>query len=425
MLPDILQRKEPKDWTYTDLQLVIGCEESIGLEIKSDLPLKKDASGWRKSKKLHPSEKEGLGKEIVAFANSYGGDLLIGFEESNDNPKRAINFASKINAVDDLIDQLKRSFAASIEPPLVGLQLVAIKENSDDDDGYILIRVPDSLSKPHGMRSPPPSYLRRDDRSEPMGIRDMQDRFFEAQTSRQRIESEIAFFSIPNTISDIKLNSVCASLTLIPKSTVDTHDILAVIQSNDYQKFRPNTDSKTNASLLSTPSASDWKPYAFGIKAHRKIEYTTRPSLANWVIKDNGTINAHGYRMGDPIKDISDGIYDIQVFPFWISCVARELLQLQTSLIRQMEWPAIDWFFICEFQTSHNQTYVNTDPGWSEFEKIDFIKPVTLNPIRVRNAFDSEGVDLIEQKISSLFGINHSIYNKVMSFIPDKEEGSV
>lgn len=128
MLSDHLRTKPLREWTYEDFTSIKDAEESIGLELKSDLPLNKDARGWRTAGKLHKSERDGIAKEIVALANSYGGELLIGINESEDHPKRAAGPADKLLNVDKLVDELKRSLSALIDPPIAGLEIQAIKK---------------------------------------------------------------------------------------------------------------------------------------------------------------------------------------------------------------------------------------------------------------------------------------------------------
>ena len=72
------------DLSYLHRLIEDQTEESVSLEFKEDLPLAEGARGWRHSTRLHRSEVAGLAKEIVSFANTYGGRVLVGIEEASD-----------------------------------------------------------------------------------------------------------------------------------------------------------------------------------------------------------------------------------------------------------------------------------------------------------------------------------------------------
>ena len=97
--------------TLADLATLIDLEapETDILELKSALPLKKDAKGWGDGK-LHDSERDGLLQEIVAFANTRGGRIFVGIAESSDHPKRASKLAPPIPRLADLVERLGDAF---------------------------------------------------------------------------------------------------------------------------------------------------------------------------------------------------------------------------------------------------------------------------------------------------------------------------
>ncbi|MFN7056255.1 MAG: helix-turn-helix domain-containing protein [Hyphomonas sp.] len=142
--------------------------EDVTFEIKEALPLSNGAKGWAATSKLHASERDGIAKEVVAFANTRGGILVVGIEESDYAPKRAQRLATEIPNVAELADRLSQALNASIDPPLRGLQVQAIPVTGPA--GFLVIKVPLSNLAPHGFGTPALSYVRKQDRSEPMSM---------------------------------------------------------------------------------------------------------------------------------------------------------------------------------------------------------------------------------------------------------------
>src|SRR6266446_2469531 len=63
--------------------------------------------------------RDDIAKEVVAFANAYGGIVIVGMDETADNPKRAkAIFSPQIPRVVDCAEQLTRALRAVIDPPL-------------------------------------------------------------------------------------------------------------------------------------------------------------------------------------------------------------------------------------------------------------------------------------------------------------------
>src|SRR4029077_17329092 len=69
-----------------------GVYESQTIEFKGDLPGDGGrADAWNAGGKVSPSARDGLLREIVAFANAQGGTLVLGIEETKEKPPRAKN----------------------------------------------------------------------------------------------------------------------------------------------------------------------------------------------------------------------------------------------------------------------------------------------------------------------------------------------
>ena len=63
-----------------------GLPEDATTEFKETVP----GGGWAASQELNKEGRDGLIKELVAFANAFGGTLYVGVDESANDPKRSI-----------------------------------------------------------------------------------------------------------------------------------------------------------------------------------------------------------------------------------------------------------------------------------------------------------------------------------------------
>jgi predicted HTH transcriptional regulator len=195
MLPSDLVSKPLYEWSADDLNQIVEkrSEESQFLEFKEYMPRDRGSLGWNFNGTLHANERDGLAKEIVAFANANGGHLIVGIKETEEKPSRAEKLGDINTNVAELAERLRSSLNSVIDPPINGLRIQPISA-TDTGDGYLVIQVPQSIHAPHGFGRPPVAYVRRADRSEPMTMRDIQNVFWEARTRKERVEGEIAAF---------------------------------------------------------------------------------------------------------------------------------------------------------------------------------------------------------------------------------------
>jgi hypothetical protein len=184
---------------FTDiLDLVTThAEEGIRLEFKEAL----SAPDGRQDRWMVDQSNVGriarddIAKEIVAFANAYGGVIVVGIVETDDHPKRAKQLAApQIPRVADCADRLARALRSVVDPPLPMLEVRGIP-SSTNGDGVIMIRIGSSPSAPHGFGTPPMTYVRHGSESAPLSMRELQSMFFERRTRLERIESRRSGFS--------------------------------------------------------------------------------------------------------------------------------------------------------------------------------------------------------------------------------------
>jgi len=162
-----------------------------------------------------------LFKEIVAFANTLGGHLVLGIEETKSKPPTAVEIRP-IPRCHDLAERLSRS-AHAIDPPIRGLLIGGI-EVAADGSGVVVFRIPESSAAPH--RAPDlHAYVRRDTESTPMSMREIQDVTLATRARGERIEARFQeashkFSALFGGTKGKAVSAVGYRITAIPATTL-------------------------------------------------------------------------------------------------------------------------------------------------------------------------------------------------------------
>ena len=178
-----------------DIQSLIDSEVPEGqhIEFKGTLPAEDGSvDPW-----IRTEGKKGIGKyarnclleEVVAFANSYGGALILGIEESGSEPPVAI----AINAIPhcaDLVSRLRQAFRDCVEPQIPQVEIFSVEIK--DDEGVIVIRVGQSRLAPHRVTPTHSCPIRRADRCEEMTMREIQDMTLNMSRGLERLNGQFA-----------------------------------------------------------------------------------------------------------------------------------------------------------------------------------------------------------------------------------------
>lgn len=176
-----------------DIQSLIDSEVPEGeqIEFKKELPGERGTPDpWGNGEnKIGNHAKDTILKEIVAFANAYGGVLIIGIEESDEKPAVAAKI-SPIPRCNDLADRLKLVFRDRVEPQLTRLDIVGVP--IEDESGVVVIRVGRSRLAPHRVTKTRICPVRRADRSEEMTMREIQDMTLNVSRGRERLERRLS-----------------------------------------------------------------------------------------------------------------------------------------------------------------------------------------------------------------------------------------
>ena len=216
--------------TIADIQSLIDEEVPEGeqIDFKRELPAAKGKiDRWMtRGDDIGDYAKREILEEVVAFANAYGGVLLIGIEESKTKP----SVATKISPVPrcaDLAERLKHVFRDCVDPKFVRVDIdrILAKDRCECKDecgcGVVIIRVGKSRLAPHQVRFQKTRIctIRRADRCDEMTMGEIQNmtlnvsRGLELLDKRlsersERFQEEFSRLSNPQSALGIRLTAV-------------------------------------------------------------------------------------------------------------------------------------------------------------------------------------------------------------------------
>lgn len=161
----------------TDIRRVVNEQRQEGpeLEFKKSLPARKNGGldPWITNQdSVGDYARNQIIEEVIAFANTYGGILIIGIDETVEKPPRAAEICALPKCA-DLAERLRLQCRDCIEPEIPQLQVTGVRTN-DDDSGVVVFHVPRSRAGPHRHTITRECYSRHADRSEKMIMRDIQ-----------------------------------------------------------------------------------------------------------------------------------------------------------------------------------------------------------------------------------------------------------
>ena len=159
-----------------DLQALIdsSVQEDERIDFKRDLSAETGQDPWYDCRKLGKKAKTAILEGSVAFANAFGGALILGIDEKNSkNGPGVANKISPIPRCADLANSLELIFRDCVEPHIPGLEIIPIR--TQGDSGAVVIRVSRSRLAPHRVIPSLVCPIRRSDRCEKMTMREIKD----------------------------------------------------------------------------------------------------------------------------------------------------------------------------------------------------------------------------------------------------------
>jgi predicted HTH transcriptional regulator len=179
-------------WSDIEAACADQLPEGPELEFKRALPAKTGRKDlWLESGQgVGEYARNEIAKEILAFANTYGGTVVVGIEETADKPNRAKG-PSLLPKVHELARRLRQSIYDVIDPPLTALEAVGVTPAENETSGVVFIRVPVSRRRPHRLNANKEIYIRRADESVSIDMRQVHELTIHSLAESRRVEEEL------------------------------------------------------------------------------------------------------------------------------------------------------------------------------------------------------------------------------------------
>ena len=131
-----------------------------------------------------------IAEEIIAFANTFGGAVCIGINETADHPKRAES-PRPIPRVHELARRLRQAVYDIIDPPLPILEAIGV-DYGPSGAGIVILRVSPSRRRPHRHQVSKEVFVRRADESTRIPMREIQELTIQAASEATRLDKLIS-----------------------------------------------------------------------------------------------------------------------------------------------------------------------------------------------------------------------------------------
>ena len=182
------------------------------------------------------------------------------------------------------------------------------------------------MSAPYGYGRPPACYWRRDSKSQPMDMTDLQNKFWEMRTRRERITDELRD-ARARFANDMQIpRGLGYRFTAVSESPLEMRGLVSSLRGN---KIVPS-GGRSYQAIAYDPlwSNHDWGYSAFGAE---KTKLTDRPPMTKWcrwVIDETGVVDVIGYIVIAENEVQNDLIVD----PYDFAATSAHLLYLATYL---------------------------------------------------------------------------------------------
>ena len=194
-MTDILS-KPIRDITRADIESLVtsGVPEGERMEFKRELPAegKDNQDPWMSGQtKLGRHAKNKILKEVVSFANAYGGVLVLGIEEDGEAEPAVAKKLRPIPKCEEAANRFRLIFRDRVEPKLPTCEIFAVETDSEES-GVVVFRVPGkSRLAPHRITKTNICPIRRWDRSEEMTMREIQDMTLNMARGLERLDKKL------------------------------------------------------------------------------------------------------------------------------------------------------------------------------------------------------------------------------------------
>ena len=170
--------------------IVESVPEGAKIEYKESLPASKGKTdAWPDGGgKIGGRARDRILEEVTAFANAYGGALVLGVAEDGAKPPVATNLVP-LPRCTDLAERFRLMFRDCVEPQLPTLDIIPVR--TDGDKGVIVFRTGRSRLGPHRVTPTLVCPVRRADRCESLSMREIRDMTLNLARGTERLERQL------------------------------------------------------------------------------------------------------------------------------------------------------------------------------------------------------------------------------------------
>ena len=340
---------------------------------------------WAEGGRLSRPAKADLLKELVAFANAYGGTLYIGISESTGEQRRSAGL-SPVPRIFQLETALCDAMRDTIEPRLPSFDSRAFE--FDRGAGVLAIRVPNSPIAPHWNTSERRCYLRIGASSQMIGMREIHSIVLDRARTSEGVNRQLAdrraefrkqiralalkyttesrLGSDPRLTTDpnywFPLEGMALRCSCVPLMPINIIDITSK------QELRIGVRPARVISKIEIPGA----PKEQGISNYQNIDAREfRPALRGWSI----SFEARGANLSDTMSVRGDGLLE-RVFIDLVPLETRggKFGVNFTSLV------AFVLSMITSVEVFRTRTATNEVPYELEFELITYPDKFLISP---------------------------------------------
>lgn len=289
-----------------------GASESDNVEFKQDLP-SRTVDPWHSGGSIGERARNKLLEEVVAFANSLGGTLVLGMEETDDSPPRAWRL-NPLPRCAELAMRLDQAAGSVIEPQIPSLKFRGIVVD-ESGMGVVVAEVQRSHLAPHRLKSTRECYTRRGERTELMTMREIRDLVLTTRDLTGHLESQFqaqrdSFVREHTSRAADTLRSI--RVTAVPldpdRIYIDAQRMFSTAGEELRSAGATLPDGSATIVSANLPrSYLSWRPMLRGVIGWNNDEaFSIQLELHN-----NGVVNLTAY--------LSDGESDNRVYASWFS----------------------------------------------------------------------------------------------------------
>ena len=274
-----LLAKPPDQVTAKDIEALVAMQtqEDAQIEFKENLSTRNGSpDAWMQgNNKIGDYARNTILREAVAFANAYGGTLLLGIKESKANPPVAAQI-TPLPKCGELAERLRKQFRDCVEPQIPQLEAFGVKIN--EEKGVVVVRVGRSRMAPHRVSPTRSCPIRRADRTEEMTMREIQDLTLNVARGMERLDGRFAArakrfreefgrLTSPDNAFGLRFTALPVGEEVAFEKVIDKGRILAELQAPWLQVSQVSDKQRYRLDCPIDNLQLHWRPILRGVRA--------------------------------------------------------------------------------------------------------------------------------------------------------------